>query len=386
MSAQSNDLIAAPAVEEPSTERRTPPRRRGRVALLVVVVVACVAAGAWFVLGDARSSVDAATSDLPPNTTRVARRTLQDTQTSDGQLGYGRTRTATSRLAGTLTAAPDSGDQVGRGRPVYEIDKKPVSLLYGTVPAYRDLRVGAEGADVAQLEKNLRALGYSGFTVDDVYTDSTAAAVAEWQEDLQAAVGDPIRPGQPVLSYTATTKEVTVSLDAADQRLAKEGTTVSVALPDGSTTAGRISDTTTVIKPAEGQGQDPETSVEVVVTLPDQKAASAYVLASVDVTFTAAERKNVLTVPVAALLALREGGFGVEVVDGDTTRYVPVRTGLFSSGWVERRLTRYRPGRVGRHRRPIGIRQVDHAQPARHPGPADLRKGPPRRLRHRTTP
>jgi hypothetical protein len=73
----------------------------------------------------------------------------------------------------------------------------------------------------------------------------------------------------------------------------------------------------------------------VVVTLDDQKAARAYALASVDVTFTAAERKDVLTVPVAALLALHEGGFGVEVVDAATSRYVPVRTGLFSSGWVE---------------------------------------------------
>jgi membrane fusion protein, multidrug efflux system len=29
------------------------------------------------------------------------------------------------------------------------------------------------------------------------------------------------------------------------------------------------------------------------------------------------------------------GGFGVEVVDGDATRRVPVRTGLFADGRVE---------------------------------------------------
>ena len=42
-----------------------------------------------------------------------------------------------------------------------------------------------------------------------------------------------------------------------------------------------------------------------------------------------------LTVPVAALLALAEGGYGVEVVDGSTSHYVAVETGLFAGGRVE---------------------------------------------------
>jgi hypothetical protein len=43
----------------------------------------------------------------------------------------------------------------------------------------------------------------------------------------------------------------------------------------------------------------------------------------------------VLAVPVVALLALPKGGFGGEVVDGATTRIVPVRTGMFAAGRVE---------------------------------------------------
>ena len=39
--------------------------------------------------------------------------------------------------------------------------------------------------------------------------------------------------------------------------------------------------------------------------------------------------------PVAALLALPKGGFGVQVVDGDTTRIVAVKTGMFAAGQVE---------------------------------------------------
>ena len=42
-----------------------------------------------------------------------------------------------------------------------------------------------------------------------------------------------------------------------------------------------------------------------------------------------------LTVPVAALVALREGGYGVEVVEGDQPRIVAVKTGLFANGRVE---------------------------------------------------
>jgi len=56
---------------------------------------------------------------------------------------------------------------------------------------------------------------------------------------------------------------------------------------------------------------------------------------SVPYVFTAAEHKDVLTVPIAALVALAEGGYGVEVVDGSTSHYVRVETGLFASGRVE---------------------------------------------------
>jgi peptidoglycan hydrolase-like protein with peptidoglycan-binding domain len=314
----------------------------------------------WFGLSDGRSSGGAAAGALPPNTTEVTRRTLQDTHTADGDLGYGTTGTATSRLSGTLTYLPDSGAEITRNQPLYKVDNKPVTLLYGRIPAYRNLAVGTDGPDVKQLEQNLRALGYSGFTVDEQYTSSTASAVNRWQEDrgldetgvvelgrvvfapaairvdgLQAAQGDPVAPGQRILTYTGTAKAVTVELDAADQRLAKKGAAVTLTLPDDKSIGGHISEVTTVIRPAAAPGADPETKVEVTVTPDDQKAADAYVLASVDVTFTAAERRNVLTVPVAALLALREGGFGVEVVDGGASRYIPVRTGLFSSSLVE---------------------------------------------------
>ena len=44
---------------------------------------------------------------------------------------------------------------------------------------------------------------------------------------------------------------------------------------------------------------------------------------------------DVLTVPVAALLALAEGGYAVEVVSDNQRQLVGVTTGLFAEGQVE---------------------------------------------------
>jgi hypothetical protein len=89
-----------------------------------------------------------------------------------------------------------------------------------------------------------------------------------------------------------------------------------------------------VIKPAEEQ-EPASTVVEVTIAVDDAKAVSGLDQATVDVAFTASQREDVLTVPVAALLALAEGGYGVQVVDGATTRVVAVETGMFASGRVE---------------------------------------------------
>ncbi|MEU0089607.1 peptidoglycan-binding protein [Kribbella sp. NPDC006257] len=327
-----------------------------------LVVVALLAAGGVLTAvllsrTDSSQAADKASPGLPPNTAKVNRQTLTDTETVDGELGYGTTTTAASRSPGTVTWLPDTGQTLSRGQTLYRVNNKPTSIMYGALPAYRRLSVDSEGPDVLQLEQNLKALGYTGFTVDDEYTSATADAVEEWQEDrgldetgvvelgqvvvtagpiridsLSAQQGSPTAPGQTVLTYTGTTKAVTVELDAADQRLAKVNARVEVTLPDNSTVAGRISEVSTKIVPAASQDKDPETKFEVIVALSNQKAAAP---ASVDVAFTAAERKNVLTVPVAALVALQEGGFGVEVVRDGSSQYVPVKTGMFANGRVE---------------------------------------------------
>ena len=55
--------------------------------------------------------------------------------------------------------------------------------------------------------------------------------------------------------------------------------------------------------------------------------------ASVSVSIVRRKAENVLAVPVNALLALAEGGYGIEV-DG-TGELLPVETGLFADGQVQ---------------------------------------------------
>ncbi|GAA3567726.1 peptidoglycan-binding protein [Nonomuraea rosea] len=360
---QVKDRVTTDGTAEP---KATPPRqRRHRGKLVAGLLIVAAAAGGGFLAVNGAGLLEggagpaAPAGALPQVTTTVTKQTLNDTRDADGELGYGPVTTAVSRQPGTVTWLPGSGATITRGRSLYRVDNEPVMLMYGSTPAYRDLKNGVEGKDVESLERNLRKLGYDGFTVDDEYTWDTAEAVKEWQDDrgldetgvvelgrvvfapgrvrvesLDAEKGQPAAPGQKVLTYTGTSKVVTVQLDAEDQRMAKKGAKVEVTLPGGKSVNGKVTEVATVIVPGEGQS-DPETRVEVLVSIGDSKAAKGLDKASVDVTFTASQRKNVLTVPVAALVALKEGGYGLEIIESSKSRYVVIETGLFAGGRVE---------------------------------------------------
>jgi hypothetical protein len=157
--------------------------------------------------------------------------------------------------------------------------------------------------------------------------------------------------GASVLSYTGTTRLVTVELDVADLALAVKGRTVTVTVPGRGPVKGRIARVGAVATAPEQTGNAPaaeassapggssptaaDARIEVTVTIADQKALGSLDAAPVDVDFVSQERKGVLAVPVAALLALPEGGYGVQVVQGGATRIVAVKTGMFAAGRVE---------------------------------------------------
>ncbi len=123
---------------------------------------------------------------LGDTTASVTRRTLSESSTVDGTLGYGTTLELYDRLAGTFTWLPSVGAVIGRGGTLWRIDDLPVALMYGSVPAYRTLKQGvSDGPDVAELNENLIDLGfdpYGAITDDESFSEATAAAVKRWQK------------------------------------------------------------------------------------------------------------------------------------------------------------------------------------------------------------
>ncbi|GAB3405826.1 efflux RND transporter periplasmic adaptor subunit [Flindersiella endophytica] len=352
-------------------ERR---RRRGvRKTAVTVVVLGALGAGGWYAysqgyvdqlveqLRDGGQAAAAPTPTLPPETTTVTSQTLQRTEEVEGTLGYGDEYELKSSKQGVVTKLPAEGATVSRGQALYWIDNQPVVLMYGALPLYRTLADGVDdGPDVQQLEENLAELGYDGFTVDEEFTENTADAVEEWQEDLGleetgrvdpgqivfltkavrvadqlANVGD--RVGGPVLKYTGTQRVVSIDLDVDNRGLVEKGDKVTATLPDDTELKGTIATIGTVAHTSGGgqSGEEETSTIDVTVTLDDPKSTAGFDQAPVDIELVSDRRENVLTVPISALLALREGGYGLEVVEGGKSRVVSIEVGMFADGRVE---------------------------------------------------
>jgi peptidoglycan hydrolase-like protein with peptidoglycan-binding domain len=344
-------------------------KRPLRILLVVgaVGLAATAVAGAAVGFGGGPAATTQATGPRV-STVPVTRATLTQTQQVNGTLDYGAPVTVNGRGSGVITWLPAPGALIRRGQPVYKADNRPVSLLYGTLPPYRQLGTGDVGDDVKQVEQNLAALGHTALTVDTHYTQATAAAVRNWQQHLglaQTGVFDPadvvLAPTRlrvasltahlgdpasgPTLAYTGTTRVVRIALDVALQGLAKPGAAATVTLPDGKTVKGRVARVGSVVtadSTANGSGQQDQpgqenqpATIEVTVTVGNQATLGRLNQAPVAVKLVSARVQHVLTVPVAALVALADGGYGVQVVTATSSRYVPVRLGMFGNGRVQ---------------------------------------------------
>lgn len=332
--------------------RRPGWRLTAAIGLLLVVATSIVVITDPFAGGGPSGTFDNGSSTA---LAKVTRRALASQTNVDGTLGYAGDYTVVNRLSGTSTWLPEVGQVVAEGQVLYRIDGRPVVLLYGSTPAYRDLQQGESGADVQHLNAALVALGYAREVdlspTSDEFGWRTRLAVEELQDDLgveqtgtlalgtvvfqpttlritgvSGTLGAPAGPGA-LLTATSTRHQVTIQLDAAQQSEARRGDPVTITLPDGTTSPGRVSSVGKVASTASGSSTP---TIEVRVRLLHQAAAGRLDQAPVGVQIITARVKNALAVPVNALLALAGGGYAVEVVSpGGAHRLVPVSLGLF---------------------------------------------------------
>ncbi|GGJ69349.1 efflux RND transporter periplasmic adaptor subunit [Streptomyces brasiliensis] len=353
---------------DPEYEEEPPPTGRRRVpwkTLSVVVVLAMGAATAVYVVGrDDDSTPKQPLSSLP--TKPVLRTNMVNTSEIDGTLGYRGRYTVLAESSGRLTWLPANGDVIKRGERVFEANARPVPLIYGSVPLWRDLKVGmSDGRDVLELERNLQALGYGSYlAVDQEFSSATKSAVKEWQKALGVTENGVVKPGEVAVqkdairvtevkalpgapakgnlfTVSSTERWITVDVPVSDQDIAKKGAKVRVTLPGKKTTQGHIVSVGRVATAGSsnsqsqtGQGTQ-DATIPVYIELDKQSSAGNLDQAPVTVGFTSTEHKGVLAVPINSLLAAGSG-YRVKVVSPQgKVRSVRVELGIFDGNNVE---------------------------------------------------
>jgi len=294
-------------------------------------------------------------------TAEAAVRDLTLTQTLNGVVAYQGLRSLSPGRSGVITQLPAVDEQFGSGEVLMRIDDRPVVLLAGKVPAWRDLRPGmSDGADVKELEAALLALGYGtkadGYP-DDHWDSRTTGAVEEFQEKTGAVVdgvvslgdvvfapgpirvakldahpGGPAAPGTSVMKVSDTVRVVMLDLDPLDRNLMKQGAPLEVEFPSGDKVAATVQSISTTLE----MNADNKGVYKVTASLKKPSADKDLVLAPVTVHYTTVVAEDVLSVPATAIVGVPGGGYAVDVVPGKNggSKRVPVKLGAWGDGFV----------------------------------------------------
>ena len=161
---------------------------RKRLFLAVVAVAVAFGAGGY-VLGqqlespeDARSEVAAPEASLiavPVESTALSNDVVVRGDAEfegavdlelDAALGDGTARVVTGRV-------PEIDAEVNEGDVIIEVSGRPVFVLGGDLPTFREFKPGLEGDDVLQLETSLERLGFLTVEPDRLYGAATEDAI-----------------------------------------------------------------------------------------------------------------------------------------------------------------------------------------------------------------
>jgi hypothetical protein len=216
------------------------------------------------------------------------------------------------------------------------------SRLLGAQRALGQAQAPQQGPDVALVAGNMAALGYYR-GVADSWNATLRDAVRRWQEHIGATPSGDIGPDDVLVVSGAARvtgvrgalgdapAAVTISL-SSPSRLAifrlRNGVPASLARgrrvrlsAGGDAATGRVASVNTSRR-----------SATVQVAFDQASAVGRSGSTVVTMSVTTADRRNVLTVPTQALLALASGGYALQLPDG---RLLAVRTGIVQAGEIE---------------------------------------------------
>ena len=227
------------------------------------------------------------------------------------------------------------------------VDGAEALAIENAQKAYDDaLKSYNEGVDqdseLAKAKEELDELKLSAksetFSPTNAYASKTAIIVGSYINDIGSAV----TLNSPLYNISSIGIEVVFQVDATDQETVSLGDSVEIELP----TDERVPTIITFIDQVVTQTQAGE-FIEVTLEVLNPEEIEAYDQAPVKVFVTTEISENVLYVPVNALLALAEGGYALEIYDGELeggafegesgvdTSYVAVEIGVFTDGFVE---------------------------------------------------
>ena len=229
-----------------------------------------------------------------------------------------------------ITGVAAVGTPIDSGDVLYTAESQPVVALSGALPAWRTMnRLSDDGADIAQLEAALVALGYDpdgDVTVDATWDSDTTAMVKRWQQGVgtddtgevtlgsvvfiphsgavastSVVVGDDVYDGDTVLELTGSVQQVIIEVPTELQADITPSMRVDIAGTPGTVTRLRSADT------------DNGVTVQAVIspdTALDLEAGS-----TVKVTISYDLATDQLVVPTDAVVSRRNGVYAVQTLD-----------------------------------------------------------------------
>jgi len=372
-------------------------KRISTIALLLGSVV-LIAAISWIAGSTIQSPAEAAIRTAPPQPSPilvpVEERVLAAKIVTRGTARFGLPQSivmAPSMLkadVGVITTLPEQGATFQEGDMLLTASGRPLFVLYGESPMYRDLTPGISGADVRQLEEALMRLGLEPGPVDGLYDKETSEAVARlyidagWKpfgptqeqlDQIQEALNRQKAAERTVEAATTTASQI---MDNLVTHQAQNGIQIPVdqiEVEVGDSAAGPVLmvtnnqvaidaslalDTALLVKPGMAVAIDePDLGIEAtgvverVADRPGTDGADGYHVyfeTLVDETTTSLDGFSlrltiptessdgaVTTVPISALSLAPDGSSRVQIQQDDLLTYITVEPGFSANGFVE---------------------------------------------------